>query len=141
MWYEKQTIKNAFEHVSKDGWSVDHLRSADHPTRAVAIRPSAEAGKFDVTFSDSAPHLELSQTRHALTQKAASKLILTFFWGEVGHKDEAQLFINQNWRDVAVIKTTPTRVRIEYEMPNAGIMGGWQYYVDVDDRRYFAASI
>jgi len=35
-----------------------------------------------------------------------------------------------------VVKTTPTRIRVEYEMPNAGIMGGWMYYADIGDDRY-----
>jgi hypothetical protein len=82
--------------------------------------------------------LRCHEYKWSVPAKQATRLIRTFLRGEQGDKHEPDLFINQAVRECTVVKTTPTRVRIEYEMPNAGLMGGWQYYVDLGDVRYYS---
>jgi hypothetical protein len=87
-------------------------------------------GHFTLTFSD--PRYDLrdggQDTIERVTARQAKRLIGTFLRGYFCHQDDGfDLWINQaeRWCYILGETATPTRVRIEYEMPNAGTMGSW----------------
>lgn len=109
--------------------------------RVVAIRPGTK-GKFNLTFSD--PRFDLratGDTIYNVTARQARRLIQTFFWSFRVHISEFfTLFINQGDRDCRIVEDshTPTRVRIEYEMPVAGTMGSWCHATRLGDFFYIS---
>lgn len=64
----------------------------------------------------------------ALTRHTAPADDPTIYW-----YDE---WINQANREVEVVKVTPTRVRIQYEMPNTGTKGAWRTQFVLGDHMY-----
>jgi hypothetical protein len=125
---------NAIEEC-RSGGHVAHVTAAKYG-RTVAIRPhnatkayTSCVGYFDLTFSD--PWLDLRKTGDEIKKvndRQAESLIRTFLHGiYVDQDDGFDLFINQGerWCYVLPETATPTRVRIEYEMPNAGDVGSW----------------
>ena len=48
--------------------------------------------------------------------------------------------INQAKRDCQVVSVKRTRCRLEYEMPNAGPMGGWHPIVEMFDEKIVESS-
>jgi hypothetical protein len=122
-------IRKAIVNVRANGFSVDHVTLG---RRTVAIRH--RAGVFHLIFQDGATQQSLAD----LTEKRAEKTAIRFLSGKRSSATAPVLRINQADRFCAVVKTTATRVRVEYEMPNAGLMGSWQYYVDVCDKRYYS---
>ena len=120
-------IQQALNNLNTLDYSVDHIRRGG---KVVAIRRRSE-GRYSLGFSD--PAEKNIMTVLDVAEKDLEHVINTFLYGQLGDDpDYPRLFINQGWRECAVVKTTPTRARIEYEMPNAGLMGGWQKYVDLD---------
>jgi hypothetical protein len=67
------------------------------------------------------------QTTHLLHAVAGGALIAPGEW----ETDFFGMWINQAERECYAVKWTPTRVRIEYEMPNTGLNGGWRYWLDL----------
>lgn len=136
------SFDRAVEKVTEDKWDVCHVFDELVPHRAAAVRFNSAGhadvteGTFDITLSDG--RAEVTQEYRGLTLKQADRLIKSFMRGVRGGKQTAWLHINQAERYCEVVKTTPTRVRIEYEMPNAGLMGGWQYYADCGRFRYYS---
>lgn len=98
-------------------------------------------GHFTLTFSD--PRYDLrdggQDTIERVTARQAHRLIETFLWGYRCHRDDGfDLWINQaeRWCYILGETATPTRVRIEYEMPNAGTMGSWCHATRLGDQFY-----
>ena len=130
-------IVDAINNVIENGYSVDHVHDND---KSVAIRAIGNGPGLWLHFKDGS-----TVSQGHIDMKKAVRIIATFLRGEritsQGHNDQFAkewfaYHINQGWRDCEVVKTTPTRIRVEYEMPNAGIMGGWMYYADIGDDRY-----
>ena len=72
------------------------------------------------------------------TEQAARKmawLVTTQYPLEIG--DCLTLEINQGDRDCEVVAIKRTRFRVEYEMPNAGMMGGWKDGISVMGKMYY----
>lgn len=134
--------------------AIDECRYGNHVThissdalvaggdRAVAIRPSRVPGKLDLTFSD--PQADLgnqASTLPAVTPRRAERLIQTFMLGKRVLEDQVfGLVINQGHRDcwIDADTITPTKVRIGYEMPNAGDMGSWVYATRLGNTYYIS---
>lgn len=156
-WHIDQAIEEC-----RTGRHVAHVTQEDSRStacgRIVAIRPWIDPkwrkahqvkgvdfgapGHFTLTFSD--PKFDLrdqGDTIERVTARQAKRLIQTFFWGRRVHKGAwFDLFINQGRRDCYVVgeTATPTRVRIEYEMPNAGTMGSWCHSTRLGDYYYLS---
>ncbi len=109
--------------------------------RIVAIRTGNEPDTFNLTFSDSKVDLRTEgDTIYNVPRKMVSRKIVVFFDGNRTDEcsNEFDQFINQAVRQCMVIRTTPTRCRIEYEMPNSGIVGAWRYQTTVGGFTYVA---
>lgn len=140
----KTQFEKAIDNVTMHKWSVAHVFGdrdvVPHRVAAIRFNSAGKAditeGTFDVTLSDG--KREVTQEHCGLTRKQAERLIKSFMRGRPGSKATAWLHINQADRHCEVVKETPTRVRVEYEMPNAGMMGGWQYYADCGRYRYYS---
>jgi len=75
-----------------------------------------------------------------VAERDVSPLIRNFLEGKRVKwvADQFDLEINQAERWCWVVKKTPTRVRVSYEMPNAGEMAGWYGHTQVGDQHYIA---
>lgn len=110
--------------------------------RIVAIRTGNEPDTFNLTFSDSKVDLrDQGDTIYNVPRKMVSRKIVVFFDGSRTDEcsNEFEQFINQKLRECMIIKTTPTRCRIEYELPNSGIVGAWRYQTTVGGYTYVAS--
>lgn len=118
-----------------EGHTVYHARRQG---RSVAIRPAGD--NFNVSLSDGHAIEEAAD----LSYSEAHDLVVLFLEvpsipvGE--EKGSVRMVINQGMRTAYVERWTPTRVRIEYEMPNAGWMGGWWHYATVCNQRLILGS-
>jgi len=114
------------------GDHVAHCTNAD-ATRTVAIRPR-EDGRFNIDCS--ADRLDIRRYVHALTEKQARHLVDMFLYGKAVKIDYPYCgsWINQAKRDVEILvdTMTPTRVRIQYDMPYTGTHGAWRKQAQVD---------
>jgi len=126
-------------HVAHCQMQYEHHRGVN---RTVAIRPSRAPGKFNLTFSDPRIDLrELDDEIVGVNARQARRLIQTFFWGLLVHQAATfDLWINQADRECWIEgeTATPTRVRIAYEMPNAGEMGSWCHATRLGNLFYVA---
>ena len=135
------SIRDTIESVLKNGY-VDHIHDN---RRTVAIRRECEranpSGRINLTFSDEQVDLRSSSnTKRNLTVKQAERAIKTFLYGQrvkVKH-DQCDLLINQAERWCHVKETTPTRLRLSYDMPNAGEMSGWWKYIAINQFTYIS---
>jgi len=125
-----------FDNILNGHMSVDHIRD-EYSDRVCAIRPDRMAGCVWIVFSDS--RIEFTAELANVKVKEASRLIRTFLTGKRADAQYPDLFINQAVRDCAVMKATPTRCRVEYEMPNAGLVGGWRYRTNLGRFAYYSA--
>ncbi len=107
--------------------------------RVVAIRPNPN-GTYTLDFS--ATSLEVRETMHNIQSGNARHLVEMFIHGvsvvvdlSRNYFEGMDLFINQAWRDVGVqLDTlTPTRVRIDYELPNTGVAEAWRHQAIIGD--------
>ena len=68
----------------------------------------------------------------------ASHAIMAWLFGkDVEQGDMFSTTINQGIRHCEVMKVNKTRLRLEYEMPNAGLMGGWHHLVVIFGRKIY----
>lgn len=127
----------------RDTGILDHIHCEG---RTVAIRQGYSfgrhpkpTGKLHLTFSDSRADLRASgDTIYNLTIKQAERAIRIFLLGQrvkIAH-DQCDLFINQAFRWCCVDQKTPSRLRLSYNMPNAGTMGGWWKYFQIGPFHY-----
>ena len=109
--------------------------------RIVAIRTGNKPDTFNLDFSD--PQIDLRQEKDGSTlydvpADRVQKVIAVFLGGH--RTDEGdntfEQFINQASRECWVIKVTPTRCRIEYELPNSGFTGSWRYQTTIGGYTY-----
>jgi len=122
-----------------------HVHHIHDNGRTVAIRLEYKRDKptrrVNLTFSDEKVDLRSSSnTRYNLTARQAERAISTFLYGQrvkVKH-DQCDLLINQAKRWCWIEETTPTRLRITYDMPNAGEMSGWWKYIAINDFHYIS---
>lgn len=158
--HNQYEIDNAIAEC-RNGRHVAHVNQEyqGHATgRVVAIRPWIDPrwrkarqvkgidfgapGHFTLTFSDPRHDLRGDQdTIEKVTARQAKRLIQTFLWGHRCHQDDGfDLWINQaeRWCWILGETATPTRVRIEYEMPNAGTMGSWCHATRLGQQYYLA---
>ena len=115
----------------------NHVAHCEHKGRTVALRINRDK-TFNVDFSDSK---NLKDNRPSTssnnTRIQAERIIKNFLYGFVVDADCGfQLHINQADRDCEIIKRTDTRLRVGYEMPNAGFMAGWYSYFALDSILY-----
>ena len=114
--------------------------------RVVAIRTGdtwnhkTYPNTYNLTFSDSKVDLRIKgDTLYNVPEKDVAQKIQMFFCGtRTTESGCLTMMINQGVRDCWIEKLTPTRCRIEYEMPNAGQMGGWRYQTTVGGYTYVA---
>ncbi len=103
-------------------------------TRRVAIRPR-EDGRFNITCSEN--KLGFTRMMHSLTERQARHLVNMFLTGDAVQIDHPYYLdhINQADREIVIQVDTlaPTRVRIDYEMPNSGYTEAWRKCVQVDE--------
>ncbi len=117
------------------------IKIGDRIGRIVAIRTGNKPGTFNLTFSDRKVDLRFQpggDTLYDVKSDLAHRTIRNFLIGS-RVADENDIFdqmINQGVRECYVIKLTPTRCRIEYEMPNAGDMQAWRYQTTVGGMTY-----
>jgi len=135
------SIRGTIESVLKNG-QVDHIQENG---RTVAIRLEYKRDRptrrVNLTFSDESVDLRSSSnTKYNLTARQAERAINTFLYGQrvkVRH-DQCDLLINQAKRWCHVEETTPTRLRLVYDMPNAGEMSGWWKYININQFHYIS---
>ena len=125
---------------------VNHVRANNG--RVVAIRPTGGSdwhapGLFDLTFShpdiDHRPHGD--DGKWSVTRTDATRSIKTFMTADVIQNVDIIYFdqhINQQWRECEIVKRTPTRVRLSYELPRTGFTHTWRYYLDLGATRYLS---
>lgn len=118
----------------EEGRTVHHVTRGK---RTMAIRPreGGAYGAYDVQVSRDEELLNLYGMSYSELIQFLEDVFL-----ERGHHPENEAFtreINQGKRFCEVVKVNPTRVRVEYEMPNAGYMGGWVYYIDLLGCRFY----
>ncbi len=104
----------------------------NHNERIVAIRTGFKAGTFNLDFSDPKVDLRSEKNGSEICNVPADRVqrtIAVFLGGprlEIDRNRFFDQFINQASRECELIKVTPTRCRIEYELPNSGITGSWR---------------
>ena len=146
-----RAIVNAIDECC-NGRHVAHVTNSSNG-RTVAIRPdSINLSFLNLTFSDpkrdhriDAHHVNTnaSDEKNAVTHKAAIKMIHTFLTARAVAKTTAGYFhgvVNQKMRPIDIIKVNPTRIRIEYELPTAGMVQAWRPYMDIGNYRYIGAG-
>jgi len=133
----------------------NHIAIGHNCGRIVALRvghytnsrkgspPFPRPGYFTLTFSDSKVDLRKDgDTIYNVPAKKVARIISVFLKGN--RTDEGDnvfdQFINQAVRECWVTRLTPTRCRIEYEMPNAGIVGAWRNQTTVGGYTYVAGQ-
>ena len=97
--------------------------------RSVAIRTSVTPpGRFNIDMSGQGGNIR--ESWYGLTKRQAVTLVDIFLNGIPVHPDRPGYveFINQADRDVSILveTITPSRVRIEYELPNTGATRAWR---------------
>ena len=137
-------VARALHSIIKWGFTVDHIEVND---RVVAIRPAAyfqtPTGRYNLSFSDVGIDLRDEpggNTIRNVPERNVYPLIRNFLEGQRVKwvADQFDLEINQAERWCWVVKKTPTRVRVSYEMPNAGEMAGWYGHTQIGDQHYIA---
>lgn len=133
-------IRETLKAVSTSG-ILDHIEVNG---RTVAIRADYERdknlGTVNLRFSDSLASRKsfMDYVVSNLSVEEAERIISIFFFGRrvlISH-DNFGMEINQSDRWCSIEKRTPKRLRISYEMPNAGIMAGWWKYIQINDYAY-----
>ena len=133
-------IRETLKAVSTSG-ILDHIEVNG---RTVAIRADYERdknlGTVNLRFSDSLASRKsfMDYVVSNLSVEEAERIISIFFFGRrvlISH-DNFGMHINQADRWCSIEKRTPKRLRISYEMPNAGIMHGWWKYIQINDYAY-----
>lgn len=128
------------------GNHVSHITDLDSG-RTVAIRPAwgepslddnlTRHDSFNLTFSD--PEFDLRNVigggcRYDLKRRDTIRLIRVFLTGPriESESEEFTDYINQTDRECSIEdgSITPTRLRIEYELPRAGWVATWRHYLD-----------
>lgn len=110
----------------------DHIEHYSGNGNIIAVRPNGGLFNLTVKIGDE-PTVEFNN-RYENEAIAMIKSILM-----VGDLYEGAMFdmmINQGFRFCDVVKVTPTRVRLEYEMPNAGLMGGWYKTAEIGGKKF-----
>jgi len=110
--------------------------------RIVAIRTGNKPDTFNLTFSD--PKVDLRQHGDTICNVPAAQVVRkidVFLGGSRVHLEQYpwfDQFINQASRECEVKRLTPTRCRIEYDLPNSGVNGAWRYQTTVGPFTYVA---
>ncbi len=99
--------------------------------RIVAIRTGNKPDTFNLDFSD--PQVDLRQEKDGSTlydvpADRVQRTIAVFLGGPRTDEgdNEFEQFINQKTRVCWVLRLTPTKARIEYELPNSGFTRSWR---------------
>jgi hypothetical protein len=80
-------------------------------------------------------------TRHFESNHEAINAMNHFLFGpEVVEGDSFLEFINQSYRECVVKKITPTRIRLEYELPQ-GYTGTWRHPFRLNDKVYYCPEV
>ncbi len=109
--------------------------------RIVAIRTGYDTGTFNLDFSDPKVDLRYEKNGSEICNVPADRVQRVIAVFLTGHRtDEGdntfEQFINQATRECWVIKVTPTRCRIEYELPNSGFANSWRYQTTIGGYTY-----
>lgn len=75
--------------------------------------------------------------RSSLVHEIRVQMIAWLFSNEPKIGDVFRTEINQGLRECEVVKVGRTRVRVSYEMPNAGMMGGYQPILNLFGRKLY----
>lgn len=115
--------------------------------RIVAIRDGNKrygSNTFNLDFSD--PQVDLRQekdgsTLYDVSPERVQQVIALFLNGSRTSEKHPTLsqFINQAQRHCVVRKITPTRARLEYELPNSGVTKTWRYQTTVGQYSYIGS--
>ena len=105
---------------------TEHYRGINTQDRVAKIQPSAD-GTYNI-------HLALNgaYAKDVYNKSQRDTLIILNAWLSGAEAIEGEVFtqwINQANRECVVVALSPTRVRIEYDMPNTGINGAWRKQV------------
>ena len=143
----KNRVAQSLNAIANWGISVEHIVGGDANSRVVAIRPvwirHMRTGRYDLSFSDVGTDLRDEpggNTIRAVPERYVYPLIRNFLEGQRTRwvADQFDMEINQAERWCWVVKRTPTRVRVSYEMPNAGEMAGWYGHTQIGEQHYIA---
>ena len=124
----------------------DHVAHVTNPRndRIVAIRDGNKPDTFNLDFSD--PKVDLRQEKDGSTlydvpAERVQQVIALFLTGSRTSEKYPTLrqFINQASRHCVVRKITPTRARLEYELPNSGVTKTWRYQTTVGQYSYIGS--
>lgn len=100
-------------------------------------------GRIDVDFPrENLPDGKDEYVRFQ-TEDAAIDFIFGYLHGvlDEGGDFEFTAHINQGDRECSIVDRKKSRVRVQYEMPNAGLMGGWIPFITLPDgSRYILAN-
>lgn len=118
-----------------------HIAIGRKSGRIVAIRTGNKPDTFNLSFSD--PKADLRQGGDTIYDVPEAKVTVIIENFLEGYRVSTNLpwtcmMINQAHRDVTVVKITPTRCRIEYELPNSGEVGAWRHQTSIGKYIYIA---
>ena len=139
---EREMILEKLQGVSTSKYGFnDHIILGG---RVVAIRADYDrdrnTGLLNLRFSDSKAEGQWNRDYciKGLSVKEAQRIVELFLYGHRVKVEDEQfdMEINQGKRWCWIEKRTPKRLRISYEMPNAGIMGGWWKNVQINQFSY-----
>ena len=139
------TTNRTLDELFEEATNGNHVAHITKGNRIVALRPAriesivSTHNKFNLDFQDADFDLRPDgNTLYNLTEAKARKAIRTFFVGVRRQTSHGLIYlhINQAERECEILKTTPSRIRIEYELPNSGLVQAWRNKVDIGTRRY-----
>lgn len=121
-------LSQVVTNIETEGYTVDHL---SHRDRTIAVRTQLD-GNLDLTLSNGFT----TEEHCGLSLSQALLMAEVYLFGTIESYGSVVLWINQALRNCTIVKVTPTRVRVEYELPRAGTVGGWYHYVDLNGDRF-----
>ena len=147
----KRQIKDLVEKVYAQGSGTMHLENKEWGMKGHLILSIYGGGKREtmhkhhprelpiiVEFGQCDQKKEYADKDYFDIVESVTSEIMAWLYSEpVKINDCFDRVINQGVRDCEVVKVGRTRVRIEYEMPNAGMMGGWMPILNLFSRKLY----
>ena len=121
-----------------DGFPTDYIQT-NRRLGDVSLRYRGKDGAWGVTFWNGEVQIDskaYSEKEYAWLRGLLRAANAWIFSAPVQIGDCWSETINQGPRDVEVVAVKKLRYRIEYEMPNAGMMGSWQTGILIGGKLY-----
>jgi hypothetical protein len=119
--------------------AVEETLVGRNPEKTVVLTRDYAAGSWTISFRLGETKVDgktCSEKEYGALRNVVRAANAWIFEEPVKIGDYWTMTINQGRRDVEVVAVKKLRYRIEYEMPNAGMMGSWQTGVLIDGKLY-----